>query len=45
MRFYEREGYTLIPNFGYYADSALSICYEKKLAPARSLSVAAGDRP
>jgi len=33
MRFYEREGYTRIPNFGYYADSALSICYEKKLAP------------
>lgn len=34
VRFYEREGYTLIPNFGYYADSALSICYEKKLTPA-----------
>jgi len=33
MRFYEREGYTLIPNFGYYADSPLSVCYEKKLAP------------
>jgi GNAT superfamily N-acetyltransferase len=33
MRLYEREGYTLIPNFGYYADSPLSICYEKKLAP------------
>jgi GNAT superfamily N-acetyltransferase len=33
MRFYERNGYTLIPNFGYYADSELSICYEKKLAP------------
>jgi putative acetyltransferase len=33
MRLYEREGYTRIPNFGYYADSALSICYEKALAP------------
>jgi GNAT superfamily N-acetyltransferase len=33
MRFYERNGYSLIPNFGYYADSELSICYEKKLAP------------
>ena len=33
MRLYEREGYTRIPNFGYYADSELSICYEKKLAP------------
>ncbi len=33
MRLYEREGYTRIPNFGYYADSPLSICYEKELAP------------
>jgi GNAT superfamily N-acetyltransferase len=31
MRFYEREGYTRIPNFGHYADSALSRCYEKRL--------------
>ena len=31
MRFYEREGYTPIPNFGYYADSELSRCYEKRL--------------
>jgi putative acetyltransferase len=30
MRFYEREGYTRIPNFGYYADSDLSVCYEKR---------------
>jgi putative acetyltransferase len=28
IRLYEREGYTRIPNFGYYADSALSLCYE-----------------
>jgi putative acetyltransferase len=34
IRFYEREGYTRIPNFGYYADSDLSVCYEKLLAPA-----------
>jgi GNAT superfamily N-acetyltransferase len=33
MRFYEREGYARIPNYGYYADSALSVCYEKVLAP------------
>ncbi len=33
MRLYEREGYTRIPNFGYYADSDLSICYEKWLRP------------
>ncbi len=33
IRLYEREGYTRIPNFGYYADSELSLCYEKKLAP------------
>lgn len=31
IRFYEREGFTRIPNFGYYADSELSICYEKAL--------------
>ena len=31
IRFYEREGYTRIPNFGYYAESALSLCYEKPL--------------
>jgi putative acetyltransferase len=31
MRLYEREGYTRIPNFGYYAGSELSICYAKSL--------------
>ena len=31
MRFYEREGYRRIPNFGYYTESQLSICYEKHL--------------
>jgi GNAT superfamily N-acetyltransferase len=36
MRLYEREDYTLIPNFGYYADSPLSVCYEKRLAPSTS---------
>ena len=30
MRFYEREGYTAIPAFGYYVDSDLSRCYEKR---------------
>ena len=31
VRFYEREGYERIPNFGYYADSAHSLCYAKAL--------------
>jgi hypothetical protein len=35
VRFYEREGYGRIPNFGYYAGSAHSLCYAKALQPAR----------
>ena len=31
IRFYEREGYSRIPNFGHYVDSALSLCFEKVL--------------
>ena len=31
VRFYEREGYTPIPLFGYYIGSAISLCYEKVL--------------
>lgn len=31
IRFYEREGFTRIPNFGYYVGSAHSLCYEKPL--------------
>jgi putative acetyltransferase len=31
IRFYEREGFTRIPNFGHYTDSTLSICFEKLL--------------
>jgi putative acetyltransferase len=31
VRFYEREGYSLIPNFGAYAGSAESLCYERRL--------------
>ncbi|THG28594.1 GNAT family N-acetyltransferase [Naasia lichenicola] len=31
IRLYEREGYTRIPPFGYYVDSAISLCYEKAL--------------
>jgi GNAT superfamily N-acetyltransferase len=31
MRFYEREGYELIPNFGAYAGAPLSLCYERRL--------------
>lgn len=33
MRFYEREGYTAIPRYGHYADSELSVCYERALEP------------
>ncbi|MFJ3379246.1 GNAT family N-acetyltransferase [Curtobacterium sp. NPDC090217] len=33
MRFYEREGYTAIPRYGHYADSDLSVCYERVLEP------------
>ena len=31
MRFYEREGYAPIPNYGHYVGSDLSRCYEKLL--------------
>lgn len=31
IRFYEREGYTRIPSFGYYATSSYSLCYERAL--------------
>jgi GNAT superfamily N-acetyltransferase len=31
IRFYTREGYERIPNFGYYVDSAYSLCFEKPL--------------
>jgi putative acetyltransferase len=31
IRFYTREGYTRIPNFGHYADSDSSLCFEKPL--------------
>jgi GNAT superfamily N-acetyltransferase len=34
MAFYERHGYRRIPNFGHYAGSALSVCYERALVPA-----------
>jgi putative acetyltransferase len=33
IRFYEREGYTRIPNFGYYATSDYSLCYQLVLSP------------
>jgi GNAT superfamily N-acetyltransferase len=31
MRFYEREGYALIENFGAYVGEPLSVCYSKAL--------------
>lgn len=33
---YESSGYALIPNFGHYADHALSRCYAKPLLPFRT---------
>ncbi|MCU1424429.1 MAG: GCN5-related N-acetyltransferase [Microbacteriaceae bacterium] len=41
IRFYQREGYTRIPNFGYYAGSDDSVCFEKVLVavdPAASVA-------
>lgn len=35
IAFYERHGYHRIPNFGHYADSTISVCYERALT-ARS---------
>jgi len=34
IRFYEREGFTRIANFGPYADAPLSVCYAKVLEDA-----------
>ena len=31
VRFYQREGYTAIPNFGSYAGNEQSLCFEKPL--------------
>jgi GNAT superfamily N-acetyltransferase len=31
IRFYEREGYTRIPNFGHYRQSTNSLCFERRL--------------
>lgn len=31
IRFYEREGYVRIPNFGHYADSTNSLCFQRRL--------------
>ena len=31
IRFYSREGFERIPNFGYYVDSANSLCFAKQL--------------
>ena len=33
IRFYQREGYTRIPNFGHYEHNAASLCFEKPLLP------------
>jgi putative acetyltransferase len=39
MRFYEREGYTRIPNFGHYAEAVGSICYERVLERPQGPSI------
>lgn len=31
IRFYEREGFTRIPNFGAYVDSPISLCFERAI--------------
>ncbi|KAK2789889.1 hypothetical protein FQN52_005852 [Onygenales sp. PD_12] len=31
IRFYTREGYTPIQNYGHYANSEISLCFERKL--------------
>ena len=36
MAFYERHGYHRIPGFDHYADSELSVCYERALSDAVS---------
>ena len=33
IAFYERNGFTRIPNFGEYVDSEYSVCFGKRLAP------------
>jgi GNAT superfamily N-acetyltransferase len=33
MRFYQREGYTPIPNYGHYVGSEVSRCFAKELTP------------
>ena len=35
MRFYEREGFSAIPNYGHYVGSELSRCYAKSLTAGR----------
>lgn len=32
IRLYKKNAYTIIPNYGQYADVASSVCFEKKLA-------------
>jgi putative acetyltransferase len=34
VRFYQRQGYTRIPNFGHYVDSAISLCFGKPIFAA-----------
>jgi putative acetyltransferase len=34
VRFYQRQGYARIPNFGHYVGVAGSLCFEKVLAPS-----------
>jgi len=43
MAFYQRHGDRRIPNFGHYADSTLSVCYERALGMV-ALCAETGDR-
>jgi putative acetyltransferase len=45
MAFYERHGYRRIPNFGHYAGSELSVCYERALASDTTNGALVGTHP
>ena len=45
IRFYEREGYSRIPNFGHYVHSAESLCFEKRLDQPHPSPELGAERP
>lgn len=44
LALYESHGYRVIPNFGFYKESPLSVCYRKDLSSASALTVRSSDR-